>query len=69
MARARASKRSAARVNLKFVKLVIPAGQPERDQLNANLEVMGYEELMLEPYAVKSEDMVREFQGKRSIKW
>lgn len=48
-------------MSLISVKPVIPAGQPERDQLAADLEVMGCEWLMLEPWAVKSKDMVREF--------
>jgi hypothetical protein len=69
MAGAGASKGSSHTVSLKSVKPVIPAGQLEKEQLIADLEVMGCEGLILEPWNVKSEEMVNEFLKKRSNEW
>lgn len=56
-------------VSLKSVRPVIPKGQLEKEQLIEDLEKMGCEGLILEPWAVKSEEMVKEFQAKRSNEW
>src|SRR5579875_1743502 len=69
MAGTSASKGSTHTVSLKSVRPAIPAGQLEKDQLVADLEMMGCEGLILEPWAVKSEEMVKEFQKARSNEW
>jgi hypothetical protein len=63
------SKGSLPIVSLRSVKPVVPAGQLEKEQLIADLEVMGCEGLILEPWHVRSEEMVKEFSKKRSNEW
>ena len=69
MAGAGASKVAFRPVSLKSVKPVIPKEQLEKEQLVEDLETMGCEGLILEPWIVKSEEMVKEFQVKRSNEW
>src|SRR5665811_1949224 len=63
------SKVSFRPVSLKSVKPVIPSGTVEKEQLVADLETMGCEGLLLAPWGIKSEEMIQEFQVKRSSEW
>ena len=56
-------------VSLKSVKPVIPLGTLEKEQLVDDLETMGCEGLILAPWGIKGEEMVQEFQVKRSSEW
>ena len=69
MAGGNASKVVFRPVSLKSVKPVIPSGISEKEQLVADLETMGCEGLLLAPWGIKSEEMVQEFQAKRSSEW
>ena len=53
-------------VSLKSVYPAIPKKDKEKMQLVDDLTKMGWEGLILEPWEVKSEAMVQEFQAKRS---
>ena len=56
-------------VSLKSVYPVIPRDDEEKPQLVDDLTKMGCEGLILEPWEVKSEAMVQEFQAERSNEW
>ena len=56
-------------VGLKSITPVIPRKDEEKLQLVEDLAKMGCEWLLLEPWALKSESMVQEFQGQRSNEW
>jgi hypothetical protein len=53
-------------VSLKSVYLIIPESDQEKTQLIEDLEKMGCEGLILEPWEVRSKAMVQEFQVPRS---
>ncbi len=56
-------------VSLKAVVPVIPTDDDESKQLIEDMTKMGCEGLLAEPWAVKSEAMVQEFQHPRSNEW
>ena len=56
-------------ISLKSVIPVIPRKDEEKLQLVEDLPKMGCEGLLLEPWALKSESMVQEFQGQCSNEW
>ena len=56
-------------VSLKSVAPAIPGNDEEKKILIEDFTKMGCEGLLLELWALKSEAMVHEFQGKRSNKW
>ena len=56
-------------VRLKSINPVIPGKDHEKEQLVEDLERMGCEGLILQPWSVKSEEMVQEFQAERSNEW
>ena len=56
-------------VSLKAVIPVIPTEDDESKQLIEDMTKMGCEGLLAEPWAVKSETMVQEFQHPRSNEW
>ena len=56
-------------VSLKSVALVIPIKDEDKLHLVEDLTKMGCEGLILEPWALKSEALVQEFQAQGSNKW
>ena len=56
-------------MSLKSVALAMPKNNEEKKMLVEDLTKMGCEGLLLEPWVLKNEAMVQEFQGKRSNKW
>ena len=56
-------------VSLKSVAPVIPKNDEEKEMLIEDLTKMGCEGLLLEPWELKNEVVVQEFQGKRSNEW
>ena len=56
-------------VSLKLVYLSVPSGEEEQSQLVEDLTQMGCEGLLLQPWNLQSEAMVREFLQDRSNKW
>ena len=56
-------------VSLKTVAPVIPESEEEKVQLIQDLEKMGCEGLILEPWFLRSESIVQEFQAPRSNEW
>ena len=56
-------------VSLRSVLAVVPTDNEEKQQLADDLTKMGCEGLLAEPWALKSEEMVREFLYERSNEW
>ena len=56
-------------VSLKSVTPIIPGKEEEKLQLVEDLTKMGCEGLLVEPWTLKSETMVQEFQQERSNEW
>ena len=56
-------------VGLQTVASSIPRHQAEKDQLKADLQKMGCEGLMMQPWNLKSREMVQEFLHPRSNEW
>ena len=56
-------------ISLKSVTPVIPGKDEKKLQLVEDLTKMECEGLLLEPWALKSESMVQEFQGQLSNEW
>src|SRR5665811_857187 len=56
-------------VSLKSVYPIIPESDQKKTQLIEDLEKMGCEGLILEPWEIRSEAMVQEFQAPRSNEW
>ena len=69
MAASRVTKVEYLPVSLKSVVPVIPRTEKEKEQLIEDLTTMGCEGLLAEPWAIKSEEMVQEFQRPRSNEW
>ena len=69
MAKARRVKVDLYPLSLKSVALAILGNDEEKKMLIEDLTKMGCEGLLLELWALKSEAMVHEFQGKRSNEW
>ena len=61
MAKAIVVKVEVPSVNLRFVVLVVSKNGEEKWQLVEDLTRMGCEGLLVEPWALKSEEMVQEF--------
>ena len=53
-------------VSLKAVVPIIPTAEDEGNQLIEDLTKMGCEGLLATPWAIRSEEMVQEFQHPRS---
>ena len=56
-------------VSLKAVAPAIPKNEAEKDMLIEDLTTIGCEGLLVEPWALKNEAMVHEFQGECSNEW
>ena len=56
-------------MSLRSVPTIVPTNEEEKQQLADDLTRMGYEGLLAEPWAMKSEALVREFLHPRSNKW
>ena len=56
-------------ISLKSVALAISKNNKEKKMLVEDLTKMGCKGLLLEPWALKSEAKVQEFQRKRSNEW
>src|SRR5665811_1605460 len=56
-------------VSLRSVPAVVPTDEQEKQQLADDLTKMGCEGLLAEPWALKSEALVREFLQPRSNEW
>ena len=69
MAKARCIKVELYPVSLKSVAPAIPKNDEEKKMLIEDLTKMGCKGLLLEPWTLKSEAMVQEFQGKHSNEW
>ena len=69
MVKARRIKIELYPVSLKSIAPAIPRNDEEKKMLVEDLTKMGCEGLLLEPWALKSEAMVKEFQGKCSNEW
>ena len=57
------------RVSLRSVPTIVPTKNKEKQQLADDLTKMGYEGLLAEPWAMKSEAIVREFLHPCSNEW
>src|SRR5450759_2676381 len=56
-------------VGLRSVPAVVPSEEEEKQQLAADLTKMGCQGLLAEPWAMKSETLVKEFLSPRSNEW
>ena len=56
-------------MSLKSMTPIVPKDNKEKELLVEDLTKMGYEGLLLEPWALKNEAMVQEFQHERSNEW
>ena len=69
MARTSAVKTEFFPISHKTVYPVIPKKDEEKAQLIEDLAKMGCEGLLLEPWEIRSDAMVQEFQAVRSNEW
>ena len=69
MAKASAVKVEVPSVSLRSVVLVVPKNVEDKRQLVEDLTQMGCEELLLEPWSLKSEAMAQKFLLARSNEW
>ena len=69
MARTSAVKAETHPVSLRSVPAIVPKKDEEKLQLAEDLTKMGCKGLLAEPWAMRSEAMVREFLHPRSNKW
>ena len=69
MGRTGTIKTEMASVSFKSVVPVVPKDEGEKRQLVEDLIQMGCEGLLMQPWALKSEEMAQEFLQERSNKW
>ena len=62
-------KAKARPVSLRSIPAVVPMKEEEKQQLEDDLTKMGCEGLLAEPWAMKSEAVVRKFLHPRSNEW
>ena len=56
-------------VSLRSIPTIAPTNKEEKQQLADDLTKMGCEGLLVEPWTLKSEALVREFLHPRSNEW